>query len=148
MPSRRGNQLLIQRAALARQLQRKFAPVALVLDALDQLLLQQMRHSPADGRFVRPRAVRDVLRGAGIVAESERGQHPPFRNIEAVAFPIFAGELRAHFRREPVQPERHEFEEIELGQGDCPVRAVSRRGDMVAVATIIAMVYLICQSFH
>ena len=55
----------------------------------------------------------DVLRAAGIVAEAERRQHPPFRNIEPVALLIFAGQRGADLGRQPVQPKRHETEEVE-----------------------------------
>ena len=62
----------------------------------------------------------DVLGRARVTAEAEGGQNPPFRNVEAVALLIFAGEFRADFGGQPVQPERREFEEIELGQGTDP----------------------------
>ena len=58
-------------------------------------------------------AMGDVLRAAGIVAEAERRQHAPFRNIEPVALLIFARERGADLGRQPVQAERHEFEQVE-----------------------------------
>ena len=75
----------------------------------------QRRDGAADGGFMGAGAMRDVLRAAGVVAETERRQHPPFRNIQPVALLIFAGQRGADLGRQPVQPERHEPEEIEPG---------------------------------
>ena len=59
--------------------------------------------------------MRNVLRAARIVAEAERRQHAPFRNVEPVAFLIFARQRRRNLGRQPVQPERHEPEQVEAG---------------------------------
>ncbi len=130
------NELLVKRATLARELQREFAAVVDVLDALDQPLFQKVTDRAADGRFVRSCALRNVLCRAGIIPKAERGENPPLGNIQAVARAIFAGEFRADLRRQPVQPERHESEQVELGQGVPPIGWCQ----MVAVATILAMV--------
>src|ERR1700686_5577262 len=57
--------------------------------------------------------MRDVLRAAGLVAEAERRQHPPFRNIEPIALPVFACQSGRNLGRPPVQPERGESEQVE-----------------------------------
>ena len=114
------DQLFIECAAFSGELQGQFAAILGILDPLDQLLLQKMRDGAADGRFVRPGALGDILRRAGLVPEAERGHHPPFGNVETIAVPILAGEFGADFRGQPVQPERHEAEKIEFAQGTRP----------------------------
>src|SRR6266700_1048461 len=121
------DQLLVERAALAGQAQPKLAAIVLVLDALDEASLQQRGNGAADSGFVRPRAVRNVLRAAGVVTEAQRCQHAPFRNVESVALLILGRQCAAHFGRETVQPERHEAEEVEPG-GSLPLRRRGNRG--------------------
>ena len=111
--SRRGISSSYSVCALAGQAQAEFAAVVLVLDALDHLPLHQRGDRAADGRFMGAGAMGDVLRAAGVVAETERRQHAPFRNVEPVARLILGRERGADLGRQPVQAERHEFEEIE-----------------------------------
>ncbi len=118
---------------LRRQAQPEFAAVVFVLDTLDELPFHQRGDGAADGRFVGPGAMRDVLRAAGIVAEAERRQHPPFRNVEPVALLIFARQRGADLGRQPVQAERHEAEEIEpsLSSGAYPLAESASTADRV-----------------
>ena len=112
-PQQPRKQFLVKRAALARQAQAEFAAIVGVFDPLDDLRLHQRRHRAADGRFVGARALRDVLRAAGFLAETERRQHAPARDIETMALPIFDGERVGDLGGQPVEAERHEFEQIE-----------------------------------
>src|SRR5438270_269709 len=91
------------------------AAIVLVLDALDDLPLHQRRDRAADGGFMGAGALSDILRAAGIVAEAERRQHAPFRNVEPVAGRIFDRERRTDFGGQPVQAERHESEQVQPG---------------------------------
>src|SRR5229473_6891472 len=86
------DQLLVQRFALSRHAQPVLAAVVFILDAFDQLPPHQRGDRAADGGFVRPGAMRNVLRTGRIIAEAKRRQHAPFRNIQPVAFLIFARE--------------------------------------------------------
>src|SRR3977135_4075877 len=79
------DQFPVQRAALPRQAQLVLAAVVFVLDALHQLPLHQRGHRAADGGFVGPGAMRDVLRAARLVTKAKRRQHPPFRTIQPVS---------------------------------------------------------------
>src|SRR5450755_3396971 len=60
--------------------------------------------------------MRDVLRAAGVVAEAERRQHAPFRNVQAIALLIFARQRGRDLGRQPVQAEWHKSQEINFGQ--------------------------------
>ena len=77
------------------------------------LPFHQRGDGAADGRFMGPGALGDVLRAAGVVAEAERRQHAPLRNVEPVTRLIFDRERGADLGREPVEAERHELEEVE-----------------------------------
>src|SRR5258706_1139080 len=84
------DQLLIQRFALARHAQLELSAIVFVLDSLHEVPWHQRYDSAAGGGFVRPRAMRNVLRTAGVVAEAERCQHAPSRNVQPVALLVFA----------------------------------------------------------
>src|SRR6266436_6886936 len=111
------DQLLIERLAPARQAQVEFTAVFFVLDALDDLPPHQRGDGAADGRFMQIGAVRDILRAAGAVAEAERRQHPPFRNVQPIALLIFARQRHADLGRQPVEAERRKPKEIKSRQG-------------------------------
>ena len=64
---------------------------------------------------MRAGAMDDILRAAGVIAETQRGQHAPFRNVETVALAILAGKLGADFGCQPVQAKWNELKEIERG---------------------------------
>ena len=92
----------------------------------------QRGNGAADGGFVGAGAMRDVLRAAGIVAEAERRQHAPFRNVEPVARLIFDRKRGTDLGRQPVQPERHELEEIQPGVFRCDARSSFARTGQAA----------------
>ncbi len=56
------------------------------------------------------------------IAETQRRQHAPFRNVEPVTRLIFGRERGGDFGRQPVQPERHELEEVETRAVFCGFR--------------------------
>ena len=107
------DQFLVERAAFPRHAQPEFAAVIRILDAFHQLPLHQRVDGAADGGFVGSGAMGDVLRAAGILAEAERRQHPPFRDVEPVTRLIFDRKCRADLGCEPVEAEGHEPEEVE-----------------------------------
>src|SRR6516225_1579889 len=108
-----GDQVLVERAPLARHPQPKFPPVVFIFDAFDDLALHQRGHRAADGGLVRAGTVGDKLCAASIVAEAEGRQHPPFWYVEPVALLIFVRQRAAHLGRQPVQPERNETEQVQ-----------------------------------
>src|SRR5260370_464875 len=108
------NQFLVQRLALAGQAKAEFAAVVCILDTFHNLPFHQRGDGAANGRFMGPGALGDVLCTAGIIAETERRQHPPFRDVEPVPRLILAGQRGTDFGRQPVQAKRHEMEKVEL----------------------------------
>ena len=99
--------------ALGRELQPKFAAVVGIFHARDQLVLEQLRDSAADGRLVRPCALRNELRAARLFAKPERRQHAPLRHVDTVLLDVFAGQRGTDLRRETAEAERHELQEVE-----------------------------------
>src|SRR6266566_1083229 len=115
------DQLLVQCLALSRHAQPELAAVVFIFDAFHQLPFHQRRDRAADGGFVGSGAMRNILRAAGFVAEAERRQHAPFRNIQPVALLIFARKRSADLGGQSVQPEWHKSEQIECCQKTAPM---------------------------
>src|SRR3984957_10967019 len=109
------DQSFVQRSSFPRHAQGELAAIVLILDPFDELARHQRRDGAANGGFVGARAMRNVLRAACLVAEAKCGQHPPFRDIQPVALLILAGQRGGDLGRQPVQAERHKFEEVEAG---------------------------------
>src|SRR6516164_1253124 len=111
------NQILVEHPSLGGQTQHKFAAVVLVLDPLDEPPRHQRRDCPADGGFVRASTVRNILGAAGFGAKAKRGQHSPFRNVEAISIPVFAGKRCGNLCSKAVEAERYKQEQIQSRPG-------------------------------